>query len=112
MAAFRSPANASAVMSQRNHRTTSPTAVPPTDTPAADPPPAVHEVRSGNVYLVETFQRIFHLRSSTLRRELREGRLRVSKRAGRYFILGSWILEWLEAGELKPRKKATGDGRG
>jgi hypothetical protein len=40
------------------------------------------------------------LRTSTLRREIREKRLRVSKRAGRYYFLGTWVREWLEAGEI------------
>jgi hypothetical protein len=44
------------------------------------------------------------LKTSTIRREVKAGRLRVSKRAGRYYLLGSWILEWLAGGEL-PRRK-------
>lgn len=39
------------------------------------------------------------LPDSCLRREIRLKRLRVSKRAGRYFILGKWLLEWIEGGE-------------
>jgi hypothetical protein len=40
------------------------------------------------------------LRKTTLRREAREGRLRVSKRGGRYFTTGAWLREWLESGEV------------
>jgi hypothetical protein len=47
------------------------------------------------------------LTKTTLAREVRLGRLRVSKRAGRYFILGSWLLQWLREGEMtRPRKNA------
>jgi hypothetical protein len=52
-------------------------------------------------------QELLGLRGSTLRREIRERRLRVSKRAGRYFFLGAWVLEWIAAGELKPRRETA-----
>jgi hypothetical protein len=55
------------------------------------------------VYFVDTFKALFRLRTSTVRREVRAGRLRIAKRAGRYYLLGEWILEWLREGEL-PRK--------
>jgi hypothetical protein len=32
----------------------------------------------------------------------------VAKRAGRYLILGTWLLEWIEAGELPRRKPDRG----
>lgn len=41
------------------------------------------------------------LRASSIRREVREKRLRVAKRCGRYFLLGEWLLEWLRAGEVQ-----------
>jgi hypothetical protein len=41
------------------------------------------------------------LAKHTIMREIRQKRLRVSKRAGRYFILGEWVIEWLREGELK-----------
>jgi hypothetical protein len=58
------------------------------------------------VYTVAAAIKALGLRKSTLRREYREGRLRVSRRAGHNFILGAWLLEWLRGGEL-PRP----DGR-
>lgn len=45
------------------------------------------------------------LAPSTLATEIRKGRLRVSRRAGRYFILGRWLLEWIERGELSSRRR-------
>jgi hypothetical protein len=41
------------------------------------------------------------LTKSTLAREFRNKRLRVAKRAGRAFILGQWVIEWLESGEVR-----------
>jgi hypothetical protein len=60
----------------------------------------VHVVHPGAVYFVDQLQGLLRLRKSTVRREVREGRLRVSKRVGRYYVLGSWLLEWLERGEV------------
>jgi hypothetical protein len=50
-------------------------------------------------------QAALKLTTSTVRREVREGRLRVSKRAGRYYLLGAWLLEWIAAGELPHRQR-------
>jgi hypothetical protein len=63
--------------------------------------PSVHAIDPNGVYFVDTFQAIFRLRKSSLRREIRENRLRVSKRCGRYYLLGEWILDWLRDGELR-----------
>jgi hypothetical protein len=46
------------------------------------------------------------LKKGTLPRELRLGRLRHAKRAGRIFILGRWVLAWLAAGECRPAPPA------
>src|SRR5262249_53509674 len=62
------------------------------------------------VFTADEVRRALRLKASTIRRELREGRLRVSKRAGRYYILGRWLLEWIEAGEL-PRPVGAAGGR-
>jgi hypothetical protein len=63
----------------------------------------VHVIHPNAVYGRDDLRIVLHLRKSTLGREIREKRLRVSKRAGRYFILGSWVLEWLRAGEITKR---------
>jgi hypothetical protein len=49
---------------------------------------------------------MFALRKSSLRREIREGRLKVSKRCGKYFFLGEQLLNWLRSGEIpaSPRR--------
>jgi hypothetical protein len=52
------------------------------------------------VYSPAAAQAALGLPKTTLHREVRLGRLRVSKRAGRYFLLGEWLLEWLRNGEV------------
>jgi hypothetical protein len=72
--------------------------------PEASPkdPPPVHIIDPNGIYFVDQAQALLRLTESTLGREIRERRLRVSRRAGRYFFLGKWLLEWIEAGELRP----------
>ena len=65
-----------------------------------------HVILPTAVYTGRQLQAALGLRSSTVRREVRMGRLRISKRSGKYLILGSWILDWIEAGELKRRQSA------
>jgi hypothetical protein len=62
--------------------------------------------------MVEDLRRVFGLKASSVRREVRLGRLRMSKRCGRHYCLGKWVLQWLENGELKRRcdHRDTNDG--
>jgi hypothetical protein len=62
------------------------------------------------VYTIATATRTLSLKKTTLPREIRAGRLRVSRRGGKHFLLGEWLLEWLRAGEVKrrPQLHATG----
>jgi hypothetical protein len=64
--------------------------------PKAEPPSQPHIVHENAVYSIEEFRQLFRLKQSTVRREVKLGRLRIAKRAGRYFLLGRWILHWLE----------------
>jgi hypothetical protein len=72
-------------------------------------PPVV--IDSRGVYQPAWIQQALGLPRSTLRREIRLGRLAVVKRSGRYFILGRQLLDWLEAGEVtrRPRNNVTAD---
>jgi hypothetical protein len=79
-----------------------------TEVPTAD---TVHVIAETGVYTVDDAIRIFRLRKSTIRREIREGRLRVSKRAGRYFLLGRWLLSWIEGGEIRRNGPARQNGQ-
>src|SRR5260370_37983116 len=70
------------------------------------PPPfginSPYVVYPGAVYTVDDLCRIFGLKATSVRREVRLRRLRISKRCGRYYCLGQWVLEWLEDRELQP----------
>jgi hypothetical protein len=55
------------------------------------------------VYDTVAVRTMLRLKLSSLRREIREGRLRVSRRCGRNYFLGAWLLAWLAAGELNRR---------
>jgi hypothetical protein len=50
------------------------------------------------------------LKKHTLSREVREGRLRVSRRAGRNYLLGTWLWQWLVEGEIKRRRHSPVPG--
>jgi hypothetical protein len=58
------------------------------------------------VYTIPAATAALPARTNTLPREIRLGRLRASKRGGRYYILGEWLLEWLRAGEVRRATKA------
>jgi hypothetical protein len=60
------------------------------------------------VFSLDMARRVLGLTGSTLRREIRLRRLRVAKRAGRYFLLGEWLLEWLRAGEVRREANPPG----
>jgi hypothetical protein len=62
---------------------------------------AVHAIEPTGIYFPDQFRSIFRLKQTTLRREVSKGRLRIARRAGRYYLLGEWILEWLRGGELR-----------
>jgi hypothetical protein len=66
----------------------------------APPTPPARVIDPNGVYFVEEARQLLHLRGTSIRREVRQGRLRVSKRCGRYYLLGRWLLEWIERGEL------------
>jgi hypothetical protein len=65
------------------------------------------------VFTSKELQALLCLKRTTIRREIRAGRLRVSKVAGRYFFLGEWVLEWIRARELRrePAQLVERNGR-
>src|SRR5262245_53390018 len=60
-----------------------------------------HIIHATAVYTVEDLRRFFKLKSTSVRREVRLGHLRIAKRCGRYFCLGQWVLQWLDEGQLR-----------
>jgi hypothetical protein len=65
-----------------------------------------HVIEPTAVYTVEDLRRLFKLGSSSVRREVRLGRLRIAKRCGRYLCLGEWVQQWIEGGELRRRSRS------
>ena len=63
-------------------------------------------IRPEMVYDREGARAALGLTKTTLARELRLGRLRCAKRAGRYFVLGEWLLDWLRAGEVQRSRES------
>ena len=61
----------------------------------------VTNIHLNAVYTLEEAREALALANGTLAREYKLGRLRVSKRAGRHYILGEWLLEWIRSGEAK-----------
>jgi hypothetical protein len=57
------------------------------------------------VYTLPQATEALGLAKSSLSNAIGQGRLRVSRRAGRYFILGRWLLEWIERGETSSRRR-------
>ncbi len=56
------------------------------------------------VYRLDELRTLLGLPMTCLRREVRLGRLRVSRRSGRYWTTGAWVHEWLAGGEVRPRR--------
>src|SRR5262249_58981934 len=82
--------------------------------PDPEPPPAIgvqpRVVDPHAVFSREEFQAYFRISRATVRNEVREGRLRVSKRAGRYWLLGARILAWLQEGEVVKSRSSERNG--
>jgi hypothetical protein len=68
-----------------------------------------HVIHPRAVYTVASLQAALGLTRTTVAREVRLGRLRVSRRSGRYFIIGRWALQWLEEGEVRRKDRQAKD---
>lgn len=71
------------------------------------PKPTPVVIEANAVFTLAEARAALGLAKATIGREVRLARLRVSKRGGKYFFLGAWLLEWIEGGEVhrKPRRK-------
>jgi hypothetical protein len=72
--------------------------------------PAPHIVEAAAVYSLAAAAKALGLRKNSLPREIRAGRLQVSRRCGRYFIVGKWLLEWLERGKVRRKQPVETNG--
>lgn len=83
-----------------------------TDPAHSTSPPDPPVIPANAVYSLPQAARLLGLKANCLPREVRLRRLRVAKRAGRYFVLGSWLLEWLAGGERTQAVAPVGRGDG
>jgi hypothetical protein len=65
-----------------------------------------------SVFLLADAGAYLKLPPTCLPREVRLGRLRVSKRAGRYWVTGEALLAWLEGGVVSRRRTPAGAEHG
>jgi hypothetical protein len=56
------------------------------------------------VFRLAELQQLLDLPATTIRREVRLGRLRVAKRGNWYWTTGDWVHQWLAAGEVRRRR--------
>jgi hypothetical protein len=88
-----------------------PRKLPPDEPSQAEPPPPrVHVIPPEAVYDLVTARQALRLARGTLPREIKLGRLRAAKRAGKVLILGAWLLEWIAAGEVRRRQPSGLNG--
>ena len=64
-----------------------------------------HVIDPRAVYDLPTVRAALGLKLSTIRTAWRRQGLKVSRRAGKVYILGAWLLEWLEAGIDLPKAR-------
>jgi hypothetical protein len=84
-------------------KTTQPPATLPTLPPVRVIPPDA-------LLRLDELRAVLGLPLTCLRREARLGRLRVSRRSGRYWTTGRWVAEWIEGGEVRPKARAAANG--
>lgn len=58
-----------------------------------------------NIYSADGLRKVLRLSKSSLANEIRRERLRASRRCGRYWFKGEWVLDWISRGstEVKTR---------
>jgi hypothetical protein len=77
----------------------------------------LHAIVPTAVYDLATATEALGLTKECLSREIRLGRLEARKRGGKYLILGSWLIRWIETGQAHASWQAdhqlqpTGNGR-
>ncbi len=86
-------------MSTTNHKNGVPRTV--TKPEAVTSPLLAPVIHPDSVFSLIQARLALDLPVNCLPREIRKGRLRAAKCAGRTMILGAWILQWVERGEMK-----------
>lgn len=65
------------------------------------------EIKPNMVFDLQSATAALGLNRTTLPREIKLGRLRAARRAGKVFLLGRWLLAWLREGVVSPQPAAT-----
>jgi hypothetical protein len=68
--------------------------------------PAIVAIPPNSIMSLERASAVLALPPSCLPREARLGRLRTSRRAGRLWTTGAWLLAWIASGETTCRRRA------
>ena len=70
-------------------------------------PPRTRRIDPLGVYTRDELAALFAVPPRAISNEIAEGRLAYTRRLGRYYFLGEWLLDWLRAGKLThiPRKQ-------
>jgi hypothetical protein len=68
---------------------------------------SIPEIRPTQIFTIASLTELLSLKAGTVPRELRLGRLKYAKRAGRCMILGRWIIEWIEGGLVRKANVET-----
>jgi hypothetical protein len=68
--------------------------------------PAIAIIPPQSVMVLEQAIALRALPRSCIPREARLGRLRTSRRAGRLWATGAWLLAWIKGGETTRRRRA------
>jgi excisionase family DNA binding protein len=76
------------------------------------PPHPPHVINVDAVYSLKQAAYYLGFRESTFKRAIRLGQLRVTRRGGGYRLLGTWLLAWLESGEVGPHGPASAAAAG
>jgi len=76
------------------------------DQQPADSGPA--HIDRDSIYKPHHLSELLGVPLSGVLRAIRAGELRSSRRRGRTLVLGAWVLQWLEAGEV--RRRTAGNG--
>jgi hypothetical protein len=73
-------------------------------------PPTIRTIPDDAVFRLDELRLVLGLPRTSLRREARQGRLRVSKRCGFHWTTGRWVRQWVAAGEVTRRQPAGLNG--
>jgi hypothetical protein len=74
--------------------------------------PALAVIDPHTLGTIEEWTALLDVGRTTLLREIRRRRLRASRRAGKYWLTGQWIMDWVAGGEVTRRRPLTAGAGG